>query len=88
MPVRDEGIFNMSDTSDQAEPQTPKVTTQWQSRRAFLFHECIDTKRTIWPFTKAYSKVFMHSRPSPQEGIIDIEWLSAEAYTFRKLTKK
>jgi len=85
MPVRYEGTFDMSDTSDTQEPA--KVTTQWQQRRAFVFHECIDTGRTIWPFTKAYNKVFMHSRPSPRDGEIDVEWMTAAAYTFRKLTK-
>ena len=69
----------------------PDMTSAWpfNKRRAVFFHRCADTKKIIWPGQTCYERISFkrtkYHEPGTGSSRFYIEWLSAEAYTFRAL---
>ncbi len=64
----------------------------WKEKRPVWFRRCHDTKKLIWPLSKAYRSTKVNVKMANQMKIeIEVDantrWLSPSAYTYRVLTK-
>ena len=78
---------------DVTEPPTVErhPLSDWKLKRTYKFQRCEDTKKIIWPFTKAYyNDTFVVLRNVKVEitEAESAEWLTPAALTYRKLQVK
>lgn len=88
MPIQDDFGFTheRNDKKRVGDLILPLWHNEWHAKRTSRIRQCSDTGKTIWPFQTAFAQdTFWGLSNAETHEEVETEWLSAAAYTFKKL---